>query len=258
MQQPLLSIITVCKNDLENLKKTHESIAAQTFSDYEIIVVDGGSNDGTTEWLQSTSRKEMRFISEPDNGLYDAMNKGIAMAKGTYLNFLNAGDIYYDEDVLSAVLTENNKQGFDLLFGDVQIINPGSGENWQQPAQGFSRDLLIRYGTGAVCHQAVFVKKHIVPIYNLKYPLKAELNWYFDIIENVSGLTIKYIPKPLIRYATGGKGYVKFYQNLKENTSLIYKRYGLKKMIKYKYYEQVFGKFAYRYNWIRATKNKFY
>lgn len=92
VESKLFSIITVCRNDLARLARTWESIACQSFGMYEWLVVDGASTDGTPDYLSGITDPKLRWISEPDSGLYDAMNKGIDMAEGDYLLFLNAGD----------------------------------------------------------------------------------------------------------------------------------------------------------------------
>ena len=99
------SIITVVYNDLDNLKKTCRSVSRQTFDDYEHLIIDGGSDDGTLDFLKSFSASDshVRFISEKDNGIYDAMNKAIAMAEGDYILFLNAGDRFHERDTLSKI-----------------------------------------------------------------------------------------------------------------------------------------------------------
>ena len=89
-----LSIITVNLNNLEGLKKTYESVVCQTFTDYEWLVIDGGSTDGSREFIEEHQDKFAYWCSEPDKGIYNAMNKGIVRAKGEYLNFMNSGDYF--------------------------------------------------------------------------------------------------------------------------------------------------------------------
>ena len=89
-----LSIITVNLNNLEGLKKTYESVVSQTFTDYEWLVIDGGSTDGSREFIEQHQDKFAYWCSEPDKGIYNAMNKGIVRAKGEYLNFMNSGDYF--------------------------------------------------------------------------------------------------------------------------------------------------------------------
>ena len=98
----LFSVITVCRNNLNELILTHASLSGQNCPDYEWIVIDGGSTDGTKEWLEG-NHDPARWISENDAGIYDAMNKGAAMANGDYLVFMNSGDEFYDPNVLSKI-----------------------------------------------------------------------------------------------------------------------------------------------------------
>ncbi|MCB1532941.1 MAG: glycosyltransferase [Alphaproteobacteria bacterium] len=114
---PLFSLITVTLNARAGLQKTQCSIAAQTSKNYEWIVIDGASSDGTQEWLESMSA---RFISEPDYGLYDAMNKGIEKARGHYLLFLNAGDELAAPDTLQAITDFIGARKPGFVYGDAQ------------------------------------------------------------------------------------------------------------------------------------------
>ena len=102
------SIITVNYNNKEGLRKTIESVISQTFRDFEYIVIDGGSSDGSAELLKEYSDKITYWVSEPDKGIYNGMNKGIAKATGDYLNFMNSGDCFYDQQVLKYHLDFGN------------------------------------------------------------------------------------------------------------------------------------------------------
>lgn len=114
---PLFSIITVTYQNLYGLRKTASSISKQTHTDYEWIVIDGGSRDGTTDFLEKTQSK---WISDPDDGIYDAMNKGISRATGDYLIFMNAGDCFAAPDILShiAKAIEHASEPPDFIYGD--------------------------------------------------------------------------------------------------------------------------------------------
>lgn len=116
---PMFSVITVCRNNYNGLVRTHESILSQNYSKYEWIVIDGASTDGSKEYLEGLPKESCSWISEPDNGLYDAMNKGIDCANGHYLLFLNSGDVLAAQDVLQMVastITANKYPGF--IYGD--------------------------------------------------------------------------------------------------------------------------------------------
>src|SRR5437870_10848510 len=100
MRRPSLSVVTVCRNAESTLEETIQSVATQSFQDREVIVIDGGSTNGTTNIIKSHTSYIDHWISEPDGGVYDAMNKGIAQAKGDWIHLLNADDYYYDSDTL--------------------------------------------------------------------------------------------------------------------------------------------------------------
>jgi len=256
MKQAFLSIITVCRNDLENLQKTLSSISRQSYTDYEVVVIDGASDDGTVEWMNSLKDDNVRFFSEPDAGIYDAMNKGIDRSKGKHLNFLNAGDLYYDEFVLTEIF-KHQKGDLDLIYGDAIVSENVEGKSeWYQGAYEFNEKNLLDVGTAVLCHQAVFIKKEICPKYDLKYKFKAELNWYFDILEQNKELNWRHISKAVVIYFTGGFGYINFNKNLKESLKVIIDRYGFFKLIRYKTLLMILGKLSYRYKYLRYLKNR--
>ncbi len=117
---PLFSIISICFNDLENLKRTSDSVLNQTSKDYVWLVIDGASKDGTAEWLASVDDEHLRWISEKDSGIFNAMNKGLDQSKGDYLIFMNSGDLFADKDVLRKVKhkIEESDGRVDFLYGD--------------------------------------------------------------------------------------------------------------------------------------------
>ncbi len=115
-----LSIITVNLNNATGLQKTMESVFAQTFTDYEYIIIDGGSTDGSKELIEKHRNKFVCAISEKDNGIYNAMNKGIVKAEGEYLLFLNSGDFLYSEHSIADFFIHSNDE--DIVYGDVYVI----------------------------------------------------------------------------------------------------------------------------------------
>lgn len=123
--QMKISIITVCYNSASTIEQTIQSVLSQDFRDFEYIVVDGGSKDATVEILEKF-KDRIRYISEKDNGIYDAMNKGLKMAQGEIIGIIGADDFYPSNDVLSEVATAFNKYGTDSIYGDVQFVNAGS------------------------------------------------------------------------------------------------------------------------------------
>ncbi|WP_119680511.1 glycosyltransferase family 2 protein [Indioceanicola profundi] len=158
---PLISIVTVSFNNLDGLNRTIRSVADQTFRDYELIVVDGGSTDGTRELLDRLRPLVHQAVSEPDKGIYDAMNKGVRMARGEWIIFMNAGDLFADDTVLAAsssVLREGNA---GIVYGD-SILRYADGAERYRPAATQSR---LPYGM--ICsHQAIFSRRKL----NIAHP----------------------------------------------------------------------------------------
>lgn len=127
MSQARFSIVTITLNDLKGLVDTYASVAAQTCRDFEWLVVDGGSADGTVEYMQQIYHPKCKWISELDNGLYDAMNKGLERATGDYVIFMNSGDKFAGTNVLSRIASVLDEDGrnWDLVYGDALEIETG-------------------------------------------------------------------------------------------------------------------------------------
>jgi glycosyltransferase involved in cell wall biosynthesis len=152
---PLISIVTVTLNDLPNLIMTARSVAAQDFPDKEYIICDGASTDGTLAQLPELGAD--KYISEPDHGIFDAMNKGLSLCSGDFICFLNAGDTFYAPEVLRQVAAAIHRhRDTSLFYGDVYFKN--SIRPFSVQPDRLTSFLLYR---GTVCHQAWFVKADI-------------------------------------------------------------------------------------------------
>jgi len=228
---PNLSIITVVYNDTDNLLKTIKSIREQTFHDYEFIVIDGGSEKRTVDVINKNEDLINYWISEKDKGIYDAMNKGIRASQGQYLEFLNAGDEYVDENALQNIFAHNTKD-YDVIYGEIELYNNSDMFLYNVPARPFTLGNLKHYGTGTLNHQAFFIKKTKAPYYSLKYRLKSELNWYIDILRQNKNISYKHVPIQIIKYKQGGRGYTEYWQNLFEWIKLVQLRFGLLQNLK--------------------------
>jgi glycosyltransferase involved in cell wall biosynthesis len=157
---PKLSIITINYNNFEGLKRTVESVLSQTWKEFEYIIIDGGSNDGSAVYIESQSSKIDYWVSEPDKGIYNAMNKGIAKATGEYLLFLNSGDHFYEESVLEKghrFLIEKDLIYFHLNFVDdtsswickypeVMSFSHFIKDTLPHPATFIKSDLFVKIG----------------------------------------------------------------------------------------------------------------
>lgn len=186
---PLFSIITVTRNNLAGLKKTAESVAAQTVTDYEWVVIDGASDDGTREYLQDAAATY--WSSEPDQGIYDAMNKGLARAKGDHLIFLNAGDIFADSHTLETIARH---AGADFIYGDARE------DHHYKRGRSHKR---LKYGM-FTHHQAMAYRR--TTIENLRYDTsyKIAADYKFTIEALKKSETISYIPQELCVFESGG------------------------------------------------------
>lgn len=175
--RPLLSIITVNLNDVKGLERTLNSVFEQTWREFEFIVVDGASSDGSKELIESHNEKIDRWISEPDSGIYNAMNKGIEMSTGQYLLFLNSGDILNTNNILEESYRHLTHE--EIIYFNVLVEEKDQLKLIEYPQQLRFSDLL--YGT--LCHQSVFIKKELFHKTG-KYDetLKIVSDWKFLII----------------------------------------------------------------------------
>lgn len=184
-----LSIITINYNDLAGLKSTVESVINQSWKDYEHIIIDGGSKDGSCEYINDNAQYFSYFVSEPDKGIYNAMNKGIAKANGEYLLMLNAGDLLYNNQVLSKIFEKTNYTQ-DIIYGDVDRESKGVvfTESIFPDKLTFG---FLRYGM--ISHQAAFFKSKLhdtVGLYD--ETIKYGADWHF-IIKSVCKYNATYL-----------------------------------------------------------------
>ena len=153
---PKISIITVNLNNLAGLQKTVENLLSQTFKEFEFIIIDGGSKDGSKEYIQNISEHLHKWVSEPDNGIYNAMNKGIRMATGEYLCFLNSGDIFLENTTLKSVHSKLNGN-IGIYYGDMIWDEIKRKRLIPAPAKLSFPFLLIH----SINHPPCFIKKSL-------------------------------------------------------------------------------------------------
>ena len=172
---PKISIITVVYNAVEVLEETIISVISQNYSNIEYIIIDGGSHDGTLQIIQKYKSQITHWITEPDKGIYDAMNKGINLATGIYINFMNAGDTFASIQVLKQLIQQLSVNT-DILYGGIETILP----NFKKIKPIAEADTLWKGMT--ICHQAVFsrLELHKKHVFNFeKYPLVADYDFLY-------------------------------------------------------------------------------
>ena len=200
---PLFSIITVTWNAASVIAPTMLSVQRQTSSDYEMLIIDGASTDDTLDIVYKASIASLRVFSEPDKGLYDAMNKGIARARGRYLIFLNAGDALADETVLArlALLTEGNP---GVIYGQTQLVNKDREVVGMRHLRAPKRLTAASFLNGmVVCHKAFVARRDLVPEYDLQYRLSADYDWCIKVLRKSTGNAYAGA-KPIISYLADG------------------------------------------------------
>lgn len=229
---PKISIITICYNAASVITSTLESVAMQSYDDIEYIIVDGASRDDTlTKVAEICPRAIVK--SEPDRGIYDAMNKGICLASGDYLWFLNAGDSLRHKDSVKQVVESINREGTpapDILYGDTMIVSDKRedvGLRRLRPPHHLCKEHFLR--GMLVCHQAFIVARKIVLPYSLHYRLSSDYDWCIRMLER-SRHTLE-ISAILVNYLQGGLSEKKHWQSLRERFCIMRKHFGWRKAI---------------------------
>lgn len=224
---PLFSIITVTYHAESVLEETILSVVSQTYHNIEYIIVDGASKDRTLSIVNKYRDKIQAVVSEPDKGLYDAMNKGLKMAKGEYVCFLNAGDTFHEDDTLQLIVHQLNKSNVlsDVIYGETALVDAQrhfvrmrrlqtpDTLNWKSFRQGM-----------LVCHQAFIAKRALAETYDLNYRFSADFDWCIRVMKKASLLHNTRLT--LIDYLDEGMTTKNRKASLKERFRIMAKHYG--------------------------------
>ena len=224
-----ISIITVTYNAEATIERTLESVAMQTYPDIEHLVIDGASKDRTVEIARRYPHAIV--VSEPDKGLYDAMNKGLKRVTGDYLCFLNAGDKLHSKDTLAHLIElVSNGSPVGVLYGDTHIVDaqgnylrsrrltPPEHLTWRS----FKAGMLV-------CHQAFYINRQIAQPYDLTYRFSADFDWCIRCMKEGEkrGMKNLYLREPLADYLSEGMTTANQKASLKERFRIMAKHYGL-------------------------------
>lgn len=211
-------MVTVVRNDAKGLARTMDSVAAQDYSALEYVVVDGASTDGTLEELQRRAAGVTRWISEPDSGIYQAMNKGTRLATGAYVCFMNAGDRFAAAGTLSSMLEPLPKT--ELLWGDC-IIESDRGEEYDT-----ARDVLKRlHRQMTVSHQSLFVRREALLRRPFDESLRIAADYDFLCERLLGGATWEYRPLPVSRIDDKGASARIFRTSIREKRRISLSRF---------------------------------
>lgn len=201
-----ISIITVCYNSEKHIKTAIESVINQTFNNIEYIVVDGASKDKTVDIVKSYGDKITKFVSEPDKGIYDAMNKGFQMATGDYLAVINSDDFYISNDAIESVVNELNKKQTDSLFADLIYVEEN---NTDKQVRYWKSNEFVKGSFKKGWHPAhptFFVKNEVYKKYgyfDLSFKLAADFELMLRFLEKHQ-ISSCYLSKPIIKMRLGG------------------------------------------------------
>ena len=224
---PLISLITVTYNAEKTVGATMKSVASQSFGDYEHIIMDGISNDTTLNVADNLKTSHTRVFSSSDTGIYDAMNKALKEARGTYVLFINAGDRFADEMTLQRFADRITDKKADIIYG--QTVLADLTGNILGPRH-LSAPLTLKtdsFKDGmVVCHQAFMVKREIAPQYNLKYRFSADYEWCILCCQHAQN--IDYLgDEPVIHYLYEGLTTKNHKTSLLERFNIMMRYYGV-------------------------------
>jgi glycosyltransferase involved in cell wall biosynthesis len=224
MFHPRLSIVTVVFNNVRHIERTLESVIRQTYPHIEYIVIDGGSTDGTIDVIRKYADRITCLVSEKDRGIYDAMNKGLALATGDYVLFMNSGDELYQPETVANVFT--SAPDADIYYGETEMIDENRNSLGQRrhAAPEVFTWRSFRYGM-CISHQAIYIRRSITGPYDLTYELSADIDWIIRAAKKATSIvnTRQYVAK----YLVGGMSKKRHWQSLKERFSIFTKYYGL-------------------------------
>lgn len=186
-----ISIITVAYNAIHVIENTIQSVINQTYKNIEYIIIDGGSSDGTLEVIKKYEKYISYWISEPDKGIYDAMNKGIKAATGEWINFMNCGDSFVSNNVIELVFNDYIDSNINVIYGDTLL---------SYKHKFLVRKTLPTYDNFPnICHQSAFTRNICLKKYpfNLKYKIAADIDFFYKVFSHESFL---YIPILIAKY----------------------------------------------------------
>ena len=221
--QPKISIITVVYNAAPLIERTIKSVLAQTYTNIEYIIIDGASSDGTLQIIEKYQSKIALTHSGKDNGIYDAMNRGLKDATGDYVLFINAGDELYADYTIAQVFERNPDA--DVLYGNTAVVDAHGiilGDRRLRPP-----DILtwksLKYGM-CVSHQSFIAKRELCDAYHLDYKIAADIDWVINVLKQSKEIvnTQQYISK----FLEGGTSNTRRKKALLERFSIMVKHYG--------------------------------
>lgn len=199
-----ISIITVCFNSEKYIADLIKSVAEQSFHDIEHIIIDGASCDETVPIVKSNINSKIKLISEPDSGIYDAMNKGLNLASGDIVGFLNSDDVFASHTTVSEIVNEFNRCNCDIVYGDLVFCADDSLKVVRRWIAGGGNSINLRYGWMPP-HPTFYFKREILKNtikYNTKYKISSDYDFMIKVLRRTT--LIAYLPNVLVKMKMGG------------------------------------------------------
>jgi glycosyltransferase involved in cell wall biosynthesis len=220
---PKVSIITVCFNSKKSIRDTIESVLSQDYPLLEYIIIDGGSTDQTMSIVKEYDDRVPIIVSEKDSGIYDAMNKGIALASGEIIGMLNSDDIYISRHVVSELIDKMQSENADSVFADLVIVDPDNLDKvLRYYDSSFFSPKKFRFGW-MPAHPTFFVKKSLydkVGPYSLDYKISADYEMLIRLLW-VHRASYAYLKKPVVRMRYGGASTANLSRNILLNKEIV-------------------------------------
>ncbi len=201
-KKPVVSIITACLNAENTIEQTIQSVIKQTYPKIEYIIIDGNSTDGTLDIIKKYEDHIAKWISEPDSGVYDGMNKGIIHSTGDILCFLNSGDLLYDKDTINNVVDRFSNKNVYGVYGNVEVLNDYRKDKLIRGCKVTPNKLLYRH----ICHQALFVRRFLfdeIGMFSTAFKLASDHEFIIKSIKKYPDKFV-YVDEIFAKYRDGG------------------------------------------------------
>ena len=222
-----ISIITATYNSGKTIRDTLESVLNQSYKNYELIIKDGGSNDNTVEICreyENIFEGRLKVISEPDKGIYDAMNRGIDNASGDIVGILNSDDFYTSDDILDRIAKEfSANKDLDAIYGDIHFVSPDNlTKCTRYYSSSYFRPSLLRFGF-MPAHPSFYVRKEVYDkygLYDLQFRTSSDFEWIVRLFAKYH-IRAKYIKKDFVTMRTGGESTAGIEAKRKVNNDIV-------------------------------------
>ncbi|MDE6317299.1 MAG: glycosyltransferase [Muribaculaceae bacterium] len=214
-KKPKVTVVTVVRNAEAALRATAESVLAQTYGNVEYVIIDGASTDGTADFVRSLGDKVDIFISEPDKGIYDAMNKGIRLATGEWVIFMNAGDKFYAPDTIAEIFDSQAYDGCGVVYGDVAKAGADGGLVVKPAGEPHNSHRMF------FCHQSAFYRRSdlIETEFDATHRMSADIHQVKRLWKR--GVKFRHVYIPVAIFDTGGVSNVCRSAGLRDNISVV-------------------------------------